>query len=540
LVIITAALNRKNLAFLIVLPLLIQAPLMNRQGLALPSGSSVYPFVLPSSYYENLPVDTFAETNVVEYSMISNTSISVAFMTSSQFQAFTGNGPVSNSIVYQNGTSRHQDLHVPPGSYDILVYAYAEAANATLSLTVSPNNPLVGGPLSSPEPTGVASFGLANQSGIDSPYSIASTDIVGFAAITSMEAYNSTGESVGANPSGATLQMNSVLVVNEVGGESQVYWCQNTPDLVTSAHQVAMADNVWNFSSSGFLSNDSITSESLEGSVHTSQQSGMTQYYYSYEGSNSSYSLPLGLVLLVNATVESGIGVLVEFGAHMTGSQTDGGWFDNVTIHDPTVQSAYFLTSGNDTTPNGSFYDTELVFGGEGNGEATSFTQLVSSLGLFYANGTGATLTPFPSYFSFGQNTYESADNLMAAYLGNGEVRVLVGAPDYAYLGAASGATSALAVEQVLGFPGVSNIGLINSTASPTTSIASTPSGTGTTRGGVPVFPIQFGGIAVFLVFFIALYLIERRHWIGRAGGNTLFLPGKMALYAVLRMADLA
>ena len=56
-------------------------------------------------------------------------------------------------------------------------------------------------------------------------------------------------------------------------------------------------------------------------------------------------------------------------------------WFDNVTIHDPTVTSAFFFVSGNNTAPEGSFYDTELVFGGEGNGESTSFSQLSASAG---------------------------------------------------------------------------------------------------------------------------------------------------------------
>jgi thermopsin len=438
--------------------------------------------------------------------MISNASVSTAFMTSTQLQNFdTNNGRVSDSMVYQNGTTSSQILRVGPGSYAVLVYAYGGNANVTLTLTVFPNNPFVAGPLTVPEPSGIASFGLTNQSGVDSPYAVASTDVLGFASISSMDAYNSTAESVGANPSGATLQLNTVLVVNEAGGESQIYWCQNTPDFVTSANQVAMADNVWNFSSSGFLSNDSVTSEGGGGSVYTSQQSGSTQYYYSFEGSNATYSLPLGMVLLVNATAEPGIGVYVEFGAQTTGPQTGGEWFDNVTIHDPEVQSAYFLTSGNDTTPNGYFYDTELIFGGEGNGEATSFTHMDSSLGLFYANGTSSTVTPFPSYFSFGQDTYESADNLKVTYSGGGEARVAVGTPNYDYLGFAAGTTSITSVEEALGFPGMS--------------IGATTSSSSTGSQGIPQFPYQLWGVTVLTFLVVGVYMAERRHRSVRSTG---------------------
>ena len=117
-------------------------------------------------------------------------------------------------------------------------------------------------------------------------------------------------------------------------------------------------------------------------------------------------------------------------------------WFDNVTIRDPTVSSAYFYVSGNNTTPEGTFYDTEFVFGGENDGEATSFTQMSASMQLFYDNSTDGTLTYFPSYYSFGQDTAESADNLHVSYSGNGVAQVSPGGVNYVYLGRASGSSS--------------------------------------------------------------------------------------------------
>jgi thermopsin len=481
--------------------------------------SSQFPFILPSGYFAYFPVDAFVGGTIVYYSLISNTSVSTAFMTAAQFLDFnSSNGLVSNSMAYQNGTASNRTLRVSPGSYDVLVYAYGMTANASLDLTVLPNNPLSFGPLPSPEPVGIASYGITNRSGIDAPYEVASTDVIGVARVSSIAAFNSTAGSVGANPSGATLQLNSVLVVNEKGGAAQAYWCQNTPDFVTAASQVALADNVWNYSTSGFLSNDSITSEGGGGYVSTFQQNGNTEYFYAYGESNVTYALPLGMVLLINATAKPGTGVLVQFGAWMTGgtlgvrSGTD--WFDNVTINDPTATNAYFLTAGNNTTPIGTFYDTELVFGGEGGGEATSFTQLSATLGLFYANGTSNLMSAFPSYFSFGQDTAESADNLMVSYRGNGGASVSVGPPNYDYLGGASGSFSLASVENSLGVTGTpanSSTTSASSATEGTTTTSSTTSSSSGTGGGIPVFPFQAAVAGVFVAVVLISYLAVRR-----------------------------
>lgn len=505
--------------FFLLLPLLLQAPVTTNRTVGM-TALSRFPFTLPSGYFDYFPIDAFVNGTVVSYSLVSNTSVSTAFMTSAQLQSFnSSNGVVSNSIAYLNGTSSSQTLRVAVGYYDVVVYAYGSSANASLGLGVLPNNPLSFGSLLPPEPSGIASYGLSNQSGIDAPYAVVSTDVIGVAAISSIRAYNATAESAGANPSGATLQLNSVLVVKESGGETQVYWCQNTPDFVTSASQVAFSDNVWNYSVSGFLSNDSITSEGGGGYVSTFQQNGNMEYFYAYEGSNSSYSLPVGMVLLINATAEPGAGVLVQFGVEATGG-TQGtppmsDWFDNVTIHDPAVTSAYFFTAGNYTTPINTFYDTELVFGGEGGGEATSFTQLGATLGLFYANGTSDKISAFPSYFSFGMDTAESADNLMVRYLGNGGASVSTGTPNYDYLGAAAGSYSLSSVENSL------RIG--NSTTTTSTSMTSTAGGTttssgasSTTAGGIPMFPYEMAAAVVFVTFVLVSYFAVRRRFATR------------------------
>jgi thermopsin len=103
------------------------------------------------------------------------------------------------------------------------------------------------------------------------------------------------------------------------------------------------------------------------------------------------------------------------------------------------VQSAYFYVAGNATAPNGDFYDSEFVFGGQGNGEATTFTQFGASLGLFYGDSVTGAQTAYPSLYSFGANTAEGAYNLHVSYTGNGFSSVSVGNSNYVYLGPASG-----------------------------------------------------------------------------------------------------
>ena len=159
--------------------------------------------------------------------------------------------------------------------------------------------------------------------------------------------------------------------------------------------------------------------------------------------SNLTYAEPLDLQILMNESVVQGTGVWLQMGVQIlaNGSQTTPQpvqWFDNITIHDSGAQSAYFYVSGNESTPIGTYYDTEFVFGGEGNLEATQFNQMNTTLGLFYRNESSGQLTAFPSYYSFGGDTGESADNLQVTYSGNGTVQVTVGTPNYVYLNAAS------------------------------------------------------------------------------------------------------
>jgi thermopsin len=460
-----------------------------------------YQMVLPSGYYQPFQIDAPATPTTITISMSANTSLSTALMTTSQFNNFNNLGAsITSSQFYQNSNALQYSTKVNEGVYFLVFYASGYSANVSYNIQTFPISPYINYPLTSPQPTGISTFGLNNKSGIVTPYTIESSDVVGVADIASMQAYNASAPAINDTVSGATLQMNSLLVVNELGGSQQVYWVQDTPDFVTSTLQVSWADNIWNASVSGFLSNSTITSQD-GGYAYSFNNFGSTAYYYSFQSSNSSYSLPLKLALVESETIVSGVGVQVQMGVQVLGNGSAPSkavnWFDTATIHDPAVQSASFYVSGNATAPDGLFYETELVFGGEGNGEATFFNQMSASLGLFYGNSTTAQQTAYPTYYTFGGNTGETADNLQVTYLTDGFASVSAGTPNYVYLGAASGSFSLPRAGTQVSLP--------------TATATATSSQTASSGSNAPILTYAALGTLVVVILVVAVIMVTRR-----------------------------
>ncbi|WP_054837044.1 thermopsin [Metallosphaera hakonensis] len=214
--------------------------------------------------------------------------------------------------------------------------------------------------------------------------------------------------------------MNVVLQVNTVHGSYQ-YWLQDVPTFLTNSDTMALEDNVWNFTSFPSL----LSNQSVKGSGYVySFSSGLnTEYFYAYGTQWFRYHLPLSGKVVIRETSESN-GVLVQFG-YYNGTIN---WYDNVTISQPGVTGAYLLVDGFNMTGSGNYYDAELVFGGEGNGEVTYFNSMNSTLGLYYlANGT--TISPQELY-GFGADTAEGADNVRTTLL-NGVPDVVLGQENF-------------------------------------------------------------------------------------------------------------
>ncbi len=437
--------RREAAAVSITLFFLLLSPLFSA---ASPAASSPLPLpyqlgVLLSGYYEPIQLNAPATPTTVYFAVSSNATLSTALMTNSQATSFGyGTTDLADSLYDVNSSSATHSMSVSEGIYWLVFFAYGYSANVSFALSTVPTSPYVYYPLTAPEPSGVASFGLYNDSGVVTSYTVESSDVLGVADIASLQAYNGSAARYDDAVSGASLQLNSILVVNEAGGRQQNYWVQDIPDFVTATSTVSWADNIWNASVSGFLSNGTVTSTD-GGYVYSFPNGPSTGYYYSYQSSNTTYRLPLDLALIMSETAVQGVGVRVQIGVQEIASGTAAAksidWFDNATISDPTVQSAYFYVAGNAAAPNGEFYDSEFVFGGEGNGESTTFTQLTASLGLFYGNSVTGAQTAYPSLYSFGGNTAEGAYNLHISYAGDGFSSVSVGSPNYVYLGRASG-----------------------------------------------------------------------------------------------------
>ena len=68
---------------------------------------------------------------------------------------------------------------------------------------------------------------------------------MGLAKISSIQVSTPDAFRYGASATGATLQLNAMLVVTDNGGALQkVYWVKNAPDFVTGASQVSFGDEV--------------------------------------------------------------------------------------------------------------------------------------------------------------------------------------------------------------------------------------------------------------------------------------------------------
>ena len=183
------------------------------------------------------------------------------------------------------------------------------------------------------------------------------------------------------------------------------------------------------------------TNQSILGTGTTSvdNHDGALQTYYGNYDSNYTYAytLPQAWVLYMNETVEQGRGVLISMGVRaLDGPSPDKiTWYDKITIVDPGVASADFTVNGREYTPAGadtsigSFFDAELVFGGGAGGQAATYS-LDASLALFYWDQT---LRPFPSLYTFGDDTAEAAFNIEVT-IGNGVATAQSGTPYYGIL----------------------------------------------------------------------------------------------------------
>jgi len=240
-------------------------------------------------------------------------------------------------------------------------------------------------------PIGIASFPR-------SP--IITGGVEGYFEVSAISAYNPNGESQYNVPnSGASLQLNAVVVVELANGQKQYYWVQDIISFITDRDEFHIWDNVWNYTTwPSVLSSQAITGN---GEVYLYKQTN-SQYYY-YGTPFNTYTLPMSSYLIMRAYPVDG-SVRIDFGYEL-GS---GGvvWYDHVTImpYEPVI-NAYFEV-GAQMTSTYTPMDAELVFTGYANYEWTNITNISAELRLYYWNGSA--WLPLPSDYDFGVYTGEA------------------------------------------------------------------------------------------------------------------------------------
>lgn len=261
-------------------------------------------------------------------------------------------------------------------------------------------------------PVGIASYG---------PFSTFS-EVTGYANISNIDV------------SGASLQLNNALQVDFYGGQQNNYWIQNV--LVISPQGYYFVDNIWSL----FPVQNGVLPQSIVGKGTVSIYKSL--YYYAFSTNRiTSSETPIRLALMVNTSLNGQQEPVIYFSYAILNSHNEvieKNTYDKVTIKAPAVLS-YFIRTPNRGPPFEEYasqnyylyFDSELVFGGPGDGSSATFNSLNASLLL--AGGSGNMLNTMSSLCTYGWNTAESSTNLHVS-LNNSMPTVYVGSIDKSLL----------------------------------------------------------------------------------------------------------
>ena len=367
-------------------------------------------FILAPGYYEYLPVQLPGIENM-SFGISSNVTVNMYVMTEQQFTAFNNTGYYA-SVFSASGSSVNGTIR-GDGLYYLVVNNNMSEQTASVNLWYSFEAVNFYYTPGVPVPTGITDYGVQNESGTLIPYKIMANEITGFAKIYSIGAYDSTPP-ISVSPYSASLQLNIDLQVNTTHG-NYVYWLQNIADFETNKNIASFGDNIWN--STSYSANVS----SISGSG-TIEPYGNTTYYGA-ETQSFHYSLPLSFLLLIKVFNSTDNTVEAQFSYQLNGSAPIT--YDTATINSAGLKGYTLMVNGYSNDPSGAYYDAELVFGGESNGEITTFTSMNSTLNMWYTLPNGSIIEPY-SVYPFGGDTTEAANNLYTAAI-NGLPAVLVG-----------------------------------------------------------------------------------------------------------------
>jgi hypothetical protein len=263
-----------------------------------------------------------------------------------------------------------------------------------------------------PVPVGIASYGLYPTGNGYSHYTIETDKMVAKATVNALQAHDTSSSSLPPTsnsmcitgqeyqPSnadmqnGANLQFNVMMQVNTTVG-SQTIWLQDTARFNTVQMTVNIPHDIVANITSGGSENISYGNGVVNPPLHGIE-------YYEYEGTCYKYLLPLTISYEIDVHKISGSLVQVIF-------KNDDSVFDTVYLPIPNVESAHIVVTPNQQ---GVPYDAEFVWTGYCCSQESSFTQMNSTLSMYYEGGDNK-LHRFPTLFTFGTNTAETASNLL-------------------------------------------------------------------------------------------------------------------------------
>ncbi len=318
-------------------------------------------------------------------------------------------------------------LFVAPVLAFVLVMAFSNQVYAQLV------NPVLEVNATTPVPVGVASYGLYNISQGTGAYQVETSTIVGYSRINALSAYNSVPPG-NVSAYGATVQLNTVMNITGMDGKRYSYWLQDVMDLNTSNRTEFLVDNIWNLTGNNAnVTNGTITGYgNFSNTTYPGTFSNVSQEFYGYYINSTQFSYPLFFNPVITISMENGHPV-VHMGYDQNGTYR---FYDNITFNIP-ARSAYMLVTPYYQSPepylsqyNGSYYDAEMVLGGEGSGEVSQFYNSNATVWIGYLNGSTGRIEPFPVVADFGMDTEEAAINL-SVEPGNGTARVTNGQLDY-------------------------------------------------------------------------------------------------------------
>ena len=189
-------------------------------------------------------------------------------------------------------------------------------------------------------------------------------------------------------------------------GQEYVYWIQDVAQYDASDNAIYFLDNVWNLSSS----TAEMSGAEISGSGQVATDSGGNSYYYDFANTSPDYlTLPGVIEFHVSTTVSSQNYPEVTFEYNYQGTwQT----FDTVTLEQLTTSALApgFVVDGATYNPYGTFYDAELILGGEGSGWNTTDTQSIVDLQLQFWNGYN--YQEIYNAYDFGSDTAEGISNV--------------------------------------------------------------------------------------------------------------------------------